>query len=305
MAHPRVGRIPRGRPHRGHTGRCLGIALGRDAGYWGLLGLHRRGDSPTIAHRRGAGRRCLGIALGRDAGRRGLLGLHREGDVPAVAHGRGAGHRPGDSPGAGRWPLGPAGAPPREGQARHRPREARWAHRLGIALGRDVGRRGLLGLHRGGDSPAVGHRRGAGTAPPGDSPGAGRWPPGPAGAPPREGQSRRSPQEGRWAPPPGDSPGAGRWPPGPAGAASGTGWADSHSAWNQPPLREILLGLTEAGTASGRSRRGPPKRCPQGAKPGRRGFRRRALSAPCRTGTAPAAAGRWGARRLSPARAGP
>ena len=198
MAHPRVGRIPGRRPHRGHT--------------W-----HHR----------------LGIALGRDAGCRGLLGLRCGGNSPAVGHGRGAGR-----------------------------------HRLGIALERDAGHRGLLGLHRGG------------------------------------GQSRRRPREARWAALPGDSLGAGRWPPGPAGAA-GTGWADSHSAWNQPPLREILLGLTEAGTASGRSRRGPPKRCPQGAKPGRRGFRRRALSAPCRTGTAPAAAGRWGARRLSPARAGP
>ena len=35
-------------------------------------------------------------------------------------------------------------------------------HRLGIALGRDAGYWGLLGLHRRGDSPAVGHRRGAG-----------------------------------------------------------------------------------------------------------------------------------------------
>ena len=33
---------------------------------------------------------------------------------------------------------------------------------LGITLGRDVGRRGLLGLHRGGDSPAIAHGRGAG-----------------------------------------------------------------------------------------------------------------------------------------------
>ena len=98
----------------------------RDAGYWGLLGLHRGRDIPAVGHGRRAGRHHLGIALGRDADRRGLLGLHRGGNVPAVAHGRGAGRR------------------------------------LGIALGRDVSRRGLLGLHRGGDVPAVGHRRGAG-----------------------------------------------------------------------------------------------------------------------------------------------
>ena len=259
---------------RGAGRRCLGIALGRDAGRRGLLGLHRRGDSPAVGHRRGAGRHHLGIALGRDAGRRGLLGLHRGGDVPAVGHRRGAGH-----------------------------------HRLRIALGRDVGHRGLLGLHRERDVPAVAHGRGAGRYRLGIAleRDAGYW--GLLGLHRGREQARHRPREARWAALPGDNPGAGRWPPGPAGArfgaASGTGWADSHSAWNQPPLREILLGLTEAGTASGRSRRGPPKRCPQGAKPGRRGFRRRALSAPCRTGTAPAAAGRWGARRLSPARAGP
>ena len=33
---------------------------------------------------------------------------------------------------------------------------------LGIALGRDADRRGLLGLHRGGNVPAVAHGRGAG-----------------------------------------------------------------------------------------------------------------------------------------------
>ena len=35
-------------------------------------------------------------------------------------------------------------------------------YRLGIALERDAGYWGLLGLHRGEDVPAVGHRRGAG-----------------------------------------------------------------------------------------------------------------------------------------------
>ena len=42
----------------------------------------------------------------------------------------------------------------------HRRRAGR--HHLGIALGRDAGHRGLLGLHRERDVPAVGHRRGAG-----------------------------------------------------------------------------------------------------------------------------------------------
>ena len=87
----------------------------RDAGYWGLLGLHRGGNVPAVAHGRRAGRHHLGIALGRDAGYWGLLGLHRERDVPAIAHGRGAGRC------------------------------------LGITLGQDVSRRGLLGrLVRGG-----------------------------------------------------------------------------------------------------------------------------------------------------------
>ena len=63
----------------------------RDAGYWGLLGLHRGGDSPAIGHRRCAGR-CLGIALGQDVSRRGLLGralgrrLVRGGRI-AILHG--------------------------------------------------------------------------------------------------------------------------------------------------------------------------------------------------------------------------
>ena len=99
----------------------------RDAGYWGLLGLHRGRDSPAVGHGRRAGRHHLGIALGRDADRRGLLGLHRGGNVPAVGHRRGAGR-----------------------------------YRLGIALERDAGYWGLLGLHRGRDSPAVGHGRRAG-----------------------------------------------------------------------------------------------------------------------------------------------
>ena len=60
----------------------------RDAGYWGLLGLHRGRDRPAIGHGRRAGRRCLGIALGQDVSRRGLLGRHlvRGGRI-AILHG--------------------------------------------------------------------------------------------------------------------------------------------------------------------------------------------------------------------------
>ena len=66
--------------------------MGRDAGRRGLLGLHRGGDSPAVAHRRCAGGHRLGITLGRDVGRRGLLGralgrrLVRGGRI-AILHG--------------------------------------------------------------------------------------------------------------------------------------------------------------------------------------------------------------------------